>query len=429
MSIYDLMNAATGLFEAIAVSMIYDKFLGKLENIRRSAYFSGAAAVALVIAMSNYIFKDTGWNMMVMMSAILAFSFMYDSGIKKKVFFAVISYAIMLATEMAVMFIMVVVKDTTVSVMLNDGNDKLIGEVISKILLFAAVVFISRRGSSREAMIKTSYYTVLLVSVMAGVVALCLLYALNSSNESRLLINLSVICSVGVLFCLFLTLWLYSYLSREYSRINRENLLNQQLEAQKRYTAEILAQQEQLRRVRHDIENHMIAIKSYLKTGDSENGIKYIDNLIRQSKIDVTAVNTGNSVIDAVVTSKRAAAERYGIDFSVRMQIPAGLAIEPSDCCIVLGNILDNAVEACRKAEGKKVIEFSLIYDKPVLICKVRNTMSGEVNKDLKTTKSDADNHGIGLDNVKNVLGKYKYIFSISHENGMFSLMFELFGI
>lgn len=105
--------------------------------------------------------------------------------------------------------------------------------------------------------------------------------------------------------------------------------------------------------------------------------------------------------------------------------LPVGLGIEPVDICMIFGNALDNAIEACAKTEVKK-ISVSAIYDKNSLTCKITNTAPDEKTDGFKTTKKDSLNHGFGIENIKTALKKYNSVPEFRYENGIFTFGFTI---
>lgn len=109
-----------------------------------------------------------------------------------------------------------------------------------------------------------------------------------------------------------------------------------------------------------------------------------------------------------------------GIDFSVNLNIPMEMPFRGADICLILGNLLENAVEAAQKAEGKKYIRFHMKYDKNNLLLFVENNYKGVLiktkDKRLKSTKTDAGNHGVGLSSVYRIAAKYHGVVTIDDD-------------
>ena len=99
------------------------------------------------------------------------------------------------------------------------------------------------------------------------------------------------------------------------------------------------------------------------------------------------------------------------MDFEVNMNIPMKMPFKGADICLILGNLLENAVEAAEKVETKKYIKVGMKYDKDNFLLFVKNNYKGPLikmkNNRLKSTKSNAENHGVGLSSVYRAVAKY----------------------
>ena len=138
-------------------------------------------------------------------------------------------------------------------------------------------------------------------------------------------------------------------------------------------------------------------------------------------------VDTGNTAFDAIISTKKALAESKNIEFTIQIQIPEKLKVDAVDLCVIFGNSLDNAIEACEKLENQRMINVSAIYDDCQLICKITNTAALSTT-DLQTTKDDKENHGFGLENIKQALSKYNHVLKIDQSDNNFVLSFVIFN-
>ena len=105
------------------------------------------------------------------------------------------------------------------------------------------------------------------------------------------------------------------------------------------------------------------------------------------------------------------------IEFLSELSIPMEMPFRGADISLIIGNLLENAVEGADKAEGKKYIRFIMKYDRNNLLITVENSYKGKLIKgkggELRTTKADASNHGIGLQSVRRAAEKYKGVLTI----------------
>ena len=112
-----------------------------------------------------------------------------------------------------------------------------------------------------------------------------------------------------------------------------------------------------------------------------------------------------------MLSAKRAEAENKNIKFISKINIPSLLPINEEDICIIFGNILDNAIEACERISGGRYISLLLAYDGKDLTLKVENSCSSETSADYGTIKSDKENHGIGRHSIEHTLDKYNAVY------------------
>ena len=197
-------------------------------------------------------------------------------------------------------------------------------------------------------------------------------------------------------------------------RLRRVNsVYEQQLELCERHQQEREISTLQLRDVRHNMKNNLVSILAYAENRECEKIIDFVNEVMDEGGITLSSIsNSGNIVIDSLIGYWYVRAQKDKIDFSVKISIPMVMPFKGADLCLILGNLLENAVEAARKAEKKKYIKIHLKYDKDNLLMFVVNSYKGKLiktkDKMLKSTKPNASNHGVGLSSVYRAVAKYQ---------------------
>jgi len=169
----------------------------------------------------------------------------------------------------------------------------------------------------------------------------------------------------------------------------------------------------ELRTSKHDMKHHLSTLIVILKRNDIDQAVGYIENIFEKNELkDYTFVDSGNIIVDSLINSKYATAIANEIDFSGEIQVPVSLPYKATDLCIVLGNILDNALEASEKLPvGDRYIKLFVKYRMEELVIVCVNSFNGSVKLDESglfiTTKKDNDQHGIGIASVKKIAKKY----------------------
>ena len=181
-----------------------------------------------------------------------------------------------------------------------------------------------------------------------------------------------------------------------------------------------------VRRTRHDIKNHMIYLQELLAENPDE-AKKFLKEYLGENIDNKSELSkSGNLAVDALINYKNIIAREKGITIHLESRIPAELPYESTDLSIILGNLLDNAMEATEKLENEKDIFVSLLYQKEKMLIKVQNPYTGDLKKDRAgnyiSEKKDRENHGIGLKSVRKVVEKYEGVMEIHTEDQTFEV-------
>lgn len=170
---------------------------------------------------------------------------------------------------------------------------------------------------------------------------------------------------------------------------------------------------QEIRVKRHDLKHQMLNLLALLQKGEYgklESDMKQMAEL--ESLNGLLVVNTQNSIIDSFVNNQYAVAKEKGIDFQVKIDVPAELPFAGEDLCVILGNALDNAIEACERGQvSKPWISIKLIYDGANLLMTLENSFDGTIRKNKKgmqiSRKANRQQHGIGTYSIQRVVQKY----------------------
>lgn len=228
----------------------------------------------------------------------------------------------------------------------------------------------------------------------------------------------SIVSVMILLFINVLIFYIYIKLADDL-QVKRMNVVyEQQLELCERHQEETEISMLQMRDVRHSMRSHCISILAYAERGECKHIIRFVNDVIEDGKLELSGtVNTGNIVTDSLIGYWGRIAENEGIVFRSELSIPMEMPFKGADISLILGNLLENAVEGAAKAEKKKYIRLKIKYDKRNLLIIVENSYKGEMvkgkGKELKTTKTDTASHGIGLSSVRRAAGKYHGTVSI----------------
>ena len=184
-----------------------------------------------------------------------------------------------------------------------------------------------------------------------------------------------------------------------------------------------LRQQEtQVRRLRHDLRNHLTAVRGLLEQGDEQGAIGYLDQIAGSPALRGTRRLCENEAANAVLTAKAEAMEREEVAADFAVSLPRDLPVADMDLCALLGNALDNALEGTRDA-GERRITVRCKADKGLFMLRVENTLGGAVQPDLATTKADKAAHGFGIPGMREIAERYGGTLDAGAREGAFELV------
>ena len=188
---------------------------------------------------------------------------------------------------------------------------------------------------------------------------------------------------------------------------------------------------ENFHREKHDWINELIVLKNEIEHENKDVVIRKIDKIIQNCQLGEMISDTGNKCIDALINVKYATAKEKGIDFAIKIYIPEELPIDQCDLGIVVGNALDNAIEATEKSNfDTKKIEIIMGVKKESLVIVVKNPFEGSLRKDkdgnLLSTKDEFYKHGYGINSIIKVAEKYNGDVIIEEEERKFIIMITM---
>lgn len=194
-------------------------------------------------------------------------------------------------------------------------------------------------------------------------------------------------------------------------------ILENQVELQRQNYKTLNESLDHLYAVKHDVRHHFSAIRSMLDGKKYSKALEYIEQFNQNEIAKGIPTLCQNFTADSIIKYYMSIALNKDIEFIPNLYIPEDISINPLDLCVVLGNSLENAIEACEKLEynNKKFIKITSQIVNSHLVIKIINSFNGELIKNDKTIQSTKKEpfHGIGIANIKETVEKYKGNFDI----------------
>lgn len=205
----------------------------------------------------------------------------------------------------------------------------------------------------------------------------------------------------------------------DYERLQQQERL---AALREQYYQNLRREQNQVRTLRHDLRNHLAALQGLLEDSQSAKALDYVNQLEASPAFAGSRRLCAHEAANAVLAAKLEEMERLGLQPDIQAALPEQLSISDVDLCALLGNALDNAMEAAVKARDKQ-ISLRCRVEKGVLMLKVSNALTGEEKDDLRSTKADRARHGFGLPGMREIAGRYGGSLEAGPRDGRFELL------
>lgn len=291
------------------------------------------------------------------------------------------------------------------------------GSLLSSFLYIVFILVIERFFciDRTEYLSKSSYLN--FIFILTGSIVLVEVLANVEEKYELILIGLSAICLINLG-----TFYLYDKVNEVY----KEKLVSEVMEERAlmhENQLDLMKQsQENIRSLMHDMKNHLLLLDAYINQNEYEKATQYIKNIQDYTYVPGQHVNSGNYEVDAILNYRLEKAEKMGCKIETKLKVPDCSFMSDFDLNMILGNLLDNALEALEHTK-EKFLSVELKYEKGILVIRICNTFDGIIaqsGRRFVTRKTDRENHGWGLRNVEQIVKKYNGEQVIETKDTMF---------
>ncbi len=397
-------------------------FYGFRLSPRKNRLFPAASILVMLSAGAYNVFFDTNSPIVYLLWSVLSICLFFDDGLGHLL---VLSAAIMYFTGIVDTFSVMLIQ----TVLIGGGVDGTkirwwmeTAYLISFLVYFLVYWRLFKKNNVYLCDIKLKYKLALLIQESIFQMFYDFVFASFDKNhemygfDAYILLFISI---VGAMYSIFLILGLAikSILS------DRQNgQLQSFLYMQKQQYDYQLQQSVAVRRFKHDLVNHIGILRELANQKKTEEIKEYIDTIWNiQNEFDLK-IHTGDSLFDLILNYYLYLTEKEKIEFTVSGKLTEKTSLEMFDITTLMGNILQNAVEAARQTATPR-IRVELIEHKKEFFIVVSNSVMKKINTSkgfLITSKTDTINHGFGLKNIAAIVQKYygEYYMESVVENG-----------
>ncbi len=370
-------------------------------------------------------------NMVLLIASAFVFGLLLFKGsLGKRIFYITIFSVCILFAELTVFYFAQFIFDipTNINLVLYpDSLERIVYKCLTKVITVFILYFIAKR-SSEKVYIPLKYFMFIFGIYAFSVIALLFLFelCLHTDKQFNRITLLSVfITSISIMLADIFVFIVFELLSKYFSDKETARLLFNQKTMTEKYILENEKNYKEIRKLWHDLGNHLSIIQAYLNENNNPKAKSYINEVQTGFQNIPVVIKTGNEIADIVINQKRATALDNHIAFDVTAHVGEQLNISQSDLCVLLSNSLDNAIEASQHLEQEqRKITLNIRTHKQFLLLDIQNNALEPISLSgrLKTRKKDSSNHGLGILSMESIVKKYSGDINYEYSNGVFSL-------
>ncbi|NFV31605.1 GHKL domain-containing protein, partial [Clostridium botulinum] len=315
----------------------------------------------------------------------------------------------------------------TPDVMINENIYRIIGVIISRGFIYISIIFLRNKKLKNKKINKYIYEFIIIFIINLFFIFI----VFNIYKQNKFIERYGMLLEIITFSIIIFTIEIIKIFKHMTDYCNKEiewSLKESEYKTQINYVKSMHELIFKLKAQRHDFNHHISCICGLLEMNQTDEAIEYIKQINSDIREIDNIVTINNVVIESILNYKLSYAKNQNIKLGVDIHIPENLIIKSVDISILLGNAIDNAIEACKGLE-EKFINMEIYSKHKYLIIKISNSKRNKIikeNKQYKTTKHDKENHGFGLKNIKYIVDSYEGLLKIDESENKFTINIAL---
>lgn len=428
MNIYGISELVAMLIENFLMMKFYVDFFSFKKKTPLNYFFLIITFVAICVAgtISVQLGMTSDYGVVIAMIVMVIFGyFCLDGNLLNKIIFSITVFVVIAVINILTLQILSMLLNVHITTLIDvRGEYRIIVLIITKLMfyVFGKSILIITKKQEFQLTIKewiTCVFIVIMTLTMLTMIYK-IMYTVQVSQMSKYLI---IIFSMMLILVDIIIYGMLLKLSKSNREEMRYKLMESQIEQQEKMLTSVLESNEKIRALKHDMKNYLITAIGLIDNKEYNKVKSYMLNLIGQ-EIDTieTFVTTNSQTLSSLLNIKLDICNKNKINWNV--EITSDLTnISDVDISIIIGNLMDNAIEASKKVKDNPFIDIRLFDTKDYVNIVIKNKIDNSVlflNPNLFTTKKDKNSHGIGLMSVKKIVKKYNGMYKVYEENKMF---------
>lgn len=412
-----MMNLFTNTINTIMIAYFLIKILGKAW-VDKKRWILYLTSLIVFNTFMNSIFglaNILGFITILTISTIV-YSYLLDTEFIKVLIYSILGTILMFIVEIIFITIVTMVCDIEPCVLLEVNSYRIISILGVKVMFYLTIRYVVGKLKG-QLKIKPSVMKPIIIIGFFNIIIIFMTFALYK--------NISIKSSMGYVFLIGMGLgsiifsWLtYTICGKIIYQSHQEaiwEMKEEEFHKKDFYLKNMNDILQTIKSQKHDLNNYLSTLYGLIYLGKFEEAKKYITEINNRTSNMINIIETNHPVITALITMKKNKAFEHNINMVLDIDLPEKLQLDFVDLSIIMGNLLDNAIEACEliKDETKRKIQLSIYIKELYLIIEIINTKVETGKIEAKnvvgrfTTKDDHESHGYGLGNIEYVVKQY----------------------
>ena len=342
----------------------------------------------------SMVFASPSLNIVANIGALLLLTFPYQMKLTKKLLITFVIYAINIFVEVIIVQLLVGYEP---------GQPVKSGyQFITSLVILIPTAF-WKNFKNREKDTALPFMKEIIFGMIPLVSIVCIQRTAVLTEDNKTIV---LTVAFSLLFINAFLLYLYHALTKFYVAQMNEKKLEKMVDVYANQLDVMQESQEYIKKLRHDMKHHLIELSSMAQHDKNEDMVRYLKQMEKFMLNPAEKVSTGNKEIDGVLNYMLRQADELLDTVDLDIQIPKQLYSKNFNICVILGNLVDNAVREASKSD-EKYLSVSVHTQKDILLILIENSYTGKITKrgnKLQSNQLNSTIHGIGLESVRQVV-------------------------
>lgn len=420
LSVYEAIEIINAIPEILIIALFYHRIFERKYNSYLSYIISYGIAFA-VLSVTSLLIASPYVRIGITFVILLTFAILLYSGANTVKFFASVYYLlIVFISETLFVGILTIMGYGNPSELLESNMGRILGMIGTKIFDFWIIVYSCRIYKNKVKSLPFRYWVLIILMPFLSAIILNQIFPTNHSGNNVMIGYIISVCGV-----LYLNFSVFNYFE-SYDKQIRLATLEQIMERESENYHAIAGSYAEIRNIKHDLRNQVTVLNDLLKDNKYAEAKKHINQLYNDVEKVTSVCYTGNPAVDSIINLKGDYARSRNISFMSKIKVNS-IDFETISVCRILGNALDNAIEACERIDiDEKCVCIAMHQLDNKLIIEIENTSLPVDVNNLITSKKNKEAHGIGMQSIRQTVESMNGYVSCNYENGYFSIKIVL---